>query len=94
MGQEGDDLVDTNVLSMRDKALPGVMSDQVTPGPDQEDGRRGQDETLGDAMPGPSSGEILSSVLTLFPRGCRFPSLPGGGGVSDTPPWKSRKELF
>ena len=29
----------------------------------------------------------LTARLTLFPKGCQFPSLPGGGGgVSDAPP--------
>ena len=63
MRQE-DDLRDSNVLSMRDRLLPGVRSDQETPGPDQEDGRGGQEETLTNAMPGPSSGENLSTVET------------------------------
>ena len=27
----------------------------------------------------------LPSLLTLFPRGCRFPSLPGGGGIRYPP---------
>ena len=41
--RRGDDLGDSNVLSMRDRLLPGVRSDQETPGPDQEDGRGGQE---------------------------------------------------
>ena len=49
---------------MRDVLLPGVMHDQETSKPDQEDGRGGQEVAMTSTMPEPSRGEKLSAVGT------------------------------
>ena len=39
-----------------------------------------------------NNSKLSKHSSTLFPEGVAF--VPRQGGVSDTPPWKSRKELF